>query len=79
MCSRFAFLGILALVVNMAGPCRAGNDSGYEGFKVDLGCSMESTTFKDGWTGCDLLVAVDLHAKGITPANTANAQASRRK
>jgi len=51
MCSRFAFLGILTLVVNMAGPCRAARDSGYEVFKVDLGCSMESTTLKNGWSG----------------------------
>lgn len=73
MCSRFAFLGILALVVNMAGPCRAGNNSGYEVFKVDLGCSMESTTFKDGWTDSDLLSAVGVHAKGTTIANKTDA------
>ncbi|MHC4645692.1 MAG: hypothetical protein ACYTBJ_09315 [Planctomycetota bacterium] len=46
---RLSLTGIL-FIATIAGSSITADGSGYEIFKVDLGCSMESATFKDGWT-----------------------------
>ena len=47
---KFGFIAIIVVVSLLSGSVMGQGDSGYEIFKVDLGCPREASTFKDGWT-----------------------------